>query len=258
MKCIVWYCLVIDHGAHTHKIPRDYSLWLSLRTPHRKIARAKISCSQSLLLVDLKLLPVGLCRFPTYINSTEDVSGYRNGENWYHRTFFATPLADQSINYKLLRGIGLVALLAYKCLRSYSVPYHVIHVVPCSSPFSPASPQCRTPSLGNLSAPFFCSQALLMSASLELLQHSGTSWWQETCWRDLKRVIQPTEFGMRLEPQRLVSQVIRSEMQGGTWKGISEVEHGRRSDLGRVNWSELDKITASELKCRTNSVKPWR
>lgn len=142
------------HGAHTHKIPRDYSLWLSLRTPHLKIARAKISCSQSLLLVDLKLLPVGLCRFPTYINSTEDVSGYRNGENWYHHTFsFTTPLTNQSINYKLLRGIGLVALLAYKCLRSYSVPYHVIHVVPCSFPFSPASPQCRNPSLGN-SAPF--------------------------------------------------------------------------------------------------------
>ena len=38
-------------------------------------------------------------------------------------------------------------------------------------------------------------------------------------------------------------------MQGGTWKGISEVEHGGRSDLGRVNWSELeDKITAIELK----------
>lgn len=153
-ECIVWYCLVIDHGAHTHKIPRDYSLRLSLRTPHRKIARAKISCSQSLLLVDLKLLPVGLCRFPTYINSTEDVSGWRNSENWYHHTFsFSTPLTDQSINYKLLRGIGLVALLAYKCLRSYSVPYHVIHVVPCSFPFSPASPQCRNPSLGN-SAPF--------------------------------------------------------------------------------------------------------
>lgn len=141
---------------------------------------------------------------------------------------------------------------ACAAIPCHTMLYMLYHVLSLSHPHLP---NVGTPVLA-IQHRFFCSQALLMSASLELLQHSGTSWWQETCWKDLKRVIQPTEFGVpKVGKSSDSKRDARGNMErnqwgrawGAEWFGARKLEW-----VGRQNYCDWVKVQ-NEL-CQTLKI----